>query len=254
MKQAVNIKGQRDGIGIYIDESTDFWLVQVELRRIVSQSKDFFEGASSAVFFHGRDLSKQEELALIHIITSETNMDAILAQPGELRLLSPAEKSRSINSTENKTASQDAEPFQSNLLKTPNVPIPDENDSQPINTTRTDKEGRAFYESPTAYYQMNLRSGQSINYPGSVVVMGDINPGSEVIAGGNVTILGSLKGVAHAGANGDDTCTVVALVFEPTQIRIGKAISYVKPKEKGKSKQTPSCAYARDGVVYIGAF
>ena len=248
MKQIVVIKGQKDGIGVYLDEKADFWLVQVELRRKVSQSRGFFEGASPSVFFYGRVLNKQEELSLINIIKSETNMNASFLVPISM---SSEEPTNQILRPQKQSHEPVNEPIQNNPDPQPETVCADKDTIIPTNETRTDKEGRTFLESQTAYYHTNLRSGQSISYPGSVVVMGDVNPGSEVVAGGNVTILGSLKGMAHAGADGDDTCMVTALVLEPTQIRIGKTISYVKPKEKGKDKQVPSCAYARDGVVYI---
>ena len=55
--------------------------------------------------------------------------------------------------------------------------------------------------SETKFIQCSLRSGQKKEYPGSLVICGDVNAGAEVIAGGNIMIMGSLRGLAHAGAN-----------------------------------------------------
>lgn len=55
--------------------------------------------------------------------------------------------------------------------------------------------------SETKFVQNSLRSGQRQEYPGSIVICGDVNAGAEVIAGGNIMILGALRGLAHAGAN-----------------------------------------------------
>ena len=55
--------------------------------------------------------------------------------------------------------------------------------------------------SETKFIQNSLRSGQRQEYSGSIVICGDVNAGAEVIAGGNIMILGSLRGLAHAGAN-----------------------------------------------------
>jgi len=55
--------------------------------------------------------------------------------------------------------------------------------------------------SETKFIQNSLRSGQKQEYPGSIVICGDVNAGAEVIAGGNIMILGALRGLAHAGAN-----------------------------------------------------
>jgi len=70
-----------------------------------------------------------------------------------------------------------------------------------------------------------LRSGQTVHYPGHVVVIGDVNPGAEIVAGGDVVVWGRLRGTVHAGAEGDDSAVVCALVLNPTQLRIGRHIA-----------------------------
>ena len=77
----------------------------------------------------------------------------------------------------------------------------------------------------TLLVQKTLRSGQSIKHSGNVVVLGDVNPGAEVIAGGHVIVLGTVRGVVHAGAVGDMTATITAFYLNPTQLRIANLIS-----------------------------
>jgi len=105
-------------------------------------------------------------------------------------------------------------------------------------------------ESETAYFRSGLRSGQSIKYHGSIVIMGDVNPGSEVVAEGNVIVLGTLKGMAHAGSKGDHSCFVSALVLQPTQLRIGKLITHIPAPARGEKRQ-PSYAYVKDDQVFV---
>ena len=100
----------------------------------------------------------------------------------------------------------------------------------------------------TSYHQGGLRNGQSIRYSGSVVVIGDVNPGSEIIAEGHIIVLGSLKGMVHAGCMGDEDCFVAALVFWPTQLRIANTITYIPSDKK---KKEPACAYIQDGQVFV---
>ena len=100
----------------------------------------------------------------------------------------------------------------------------------------------------TSYHQGGLRSGQSIRYSGSVVVIGDANPGSEIIAEGHVIVLGALKGMVHAGCAGNEECFVSALVLWPTQLRIANIITYVPIDKK---KKAPACAYIQEGQVFI---
>lgn len=84
--------------------------------------------------------------------------------------------------------------------------------------------------SETKYIQNSIRSGQKEEYPGSLVICGDVNAGGEVIAGGNVTITGSLRGVAHAGANGNMLAIISANSIDVTQVRIGNLVKEIEEK------------------------
>ena len=84
---------------------------------------------------------------------------------------------------------------------------------------------------PTVMYEKSLRSGQNINFDGNVVILGDVNPGAEIVAGGHILVMGSLRGVVHAGATGDEEATVTALHFAPTQLRIASHIT--RPPDGG---------------------
>ncbi|MGA2489585.1 MAG: septum site-determining protein MinC [Anaerolineales bacterium] len=89
-----------------------------------------------------------------------------------------------------------------------------------------------------------LRSGGRIEYNGNVVVMGDVNSGAEIVAGGSIIVWGRLRGVVHAGAQGDESAVVCALELVPTQLRIAGEIA-VSPKKQGKSQ--PEVARLQDG-------
>ena len=89
-----------------------------------------------------------------------------------------------------------------------------------------------------------LRSGARVVYDGNVVVMGDVNPGAEIVAGGSIIVWGRLRGVVHAGAQGDESAVVCALELLPTQLRIAGEIA-VSPKKQGKSQ--PEVARLKDG-------
>lgn len=74
---------------------------------------------------------------------------------------------------------------------------------------------------PTLYIRKTIRSGQSISSDGNLLVIGDVNPGSEVIAKGDITVWGILGGIAHAGSDGNEYARIRALKLNPVQIRIG---------------------------------
>ena len=75
------------------------------------------------------------------------------------------------------------------------------------------------------FVQRTLRSGFKVSHHGHVIVLGDVNPGAEVIAGGSVIVWGRLRGVVHAGADGDENAVVCALEMMPTQLRIAGLVS-----------------------------
>jgi septum site-determining protein MinC len=91
-----------------------------------------------------------------------------------------------------------------------------------------------------------LRSGFSLQHAGHVIVIGDINPGAEVVAGGDIVVWGHLRGMVHAGADGDEEAVVCALDLSPTQLRIAGQIA-VTPKRSGKPQ--PEIARVVDGNV-----
>lgn len=96
-----------------------------------------------------------------------------------------------------------------------------------------------------------LRSGANISHTGHVTVIGDVNPGAQIIAGGNVVVWGRLRGLVHAGAEGNEAAVVCAIDLSPTQLRIAGHIA-VPPTEKDQTG--PEVAFVRDGQVVAEAW
>ncbi len=92
-----------------------------------------------------------------------------------------------------------------------------------------------------------LRSGQSLRHPGHVVIIGDVNPGAEVVAGGDILVWGRVRGLVHAGALGDEAAVICALDLAPTQLRIGGHIA--RSPEERPSQLMPERASVRDGQI-----
>jgi septum site-determining protein MinC len=93
-----------------------------------------------------------------------------------------------------------------------------------------------------------LRSGQVVQHPGHVIVIGDVNPGAEIIAGGDVVVWGKLRGIVHAGATGDDEAVVCALSLAPLQLRIGNHIART-PEGREGLPEWPEMASVQDGEI-----
>lgn len=97
------------------------------------------------------------------------------------------------------------------------------------------------------YLQSTVRSGIEIRHPGTIVICGDLNPGGKVIAAGDILVWGRLRGVAHAGAGGDQQCRIAALQMDFTQLRIADSVAR-SPKLRPK-KLFPELAFMTiDGI------
>ncbi|MCL2351268.1 MAG: septum site-determining protein MinC [Firmicutes bacterium] len=106
-------------------------------------------------------------------------------------------------------------------------------------------------ERAAVFHNGTLRSGQSVRYAGDVIVLGDVNPGAEVIAEGNIIILGSLKGTVHAGCAGDDRCFVSAVALVPIQLRICDKLTHALAGRRRAARAVPSYAFLQDGQIYV---
>ncbi len=101
--------------------------------------------------------------------------------------------------------------------------------------------------SETKFIQNSIRSGQREEYPGSLVICGDVNAGAEVVAGGNIMVLGALRGVAHAGANGNTMAMISANYIDVTQVRIANMVREVPEK----TEKCPICKVERNEIIIV---
>ena len=208
------IKGVRDGLLVTLPEGA--WPeVRASLLATIDSRGDFFRGARLALQMDDRAVGAAELGGLRDSLAErDTALWAVIST-------SPA------------TQSAAADLGLQTRLTTPSVG--EDDDEQP----ETEE------EFPQAVFlQRTLRSGQSVRHPGHVVVLGDVNPGAEIVAGGHVLVWGRLRGGVHAGAAGDASATVAALDLAPTQLRIAGHIA-VSPQRRGAVR--PEVALIRDG-------
>ncbi|MBV8531769.1 MAG: septum site-determining protein MinC, partial [Candidatus Eremiobacteraeota bacterium] len=110
---------------------------------------------------------------------------------------------------------------------------------------------RALDSSPTTlYHAATLRGGQVLHHTGNIVVVGDVNPGAELIATGEIVVFGRLAGIAHAGAQGDEGARILAVDLAATQLRIAAFIA-AEENAKRRAVPVPEAAVARDGRILI---
>lgn len=106
---------------------------------------------------------------------------------------------------------------------------------------------------PTLYLRKTIRSGQSISSDGNIIVIGDVNPGAEIIAKGDITVWGILGGIAHAGSDGNNYARIRALKLNPVQIRIGEVFAR-RPDTVNLPYIQKSCEYVpEEAFTYKGS-
>jgi septum site-determining protein MinC len=217
---SVNIKGTRDGLLVTLGEG-ELMSLLAELEERLSGTASFFTGGWVALAVGRRELSIKE---IEHIKALLAKNEVIL---GTVISESPITRAA-------------ARHLGLQTKRSPHL--------QPRPDWRT---GEEFSEG--ILISCTLRSGQIIRHPGHVVVVGDVNAGAEVIAGGDIVIWGRLRGTVHAGATGDDQTIVCALDLVPTQLRISKHIAR-SPEGRRRRRITPEVASVEEGKIVVKAW
>lgn len=105
--------------------------------------------------------------------------------------------------------------------------------------------------SETKYIRGAVRSGTRIEFEKSLIIIGDINAGAEVIAGGNIIVTGVLRGLAHAGAKGNKKAIIAARKMEAPQIRIANIVKEMEREEDEKVETKQSYAYLQGEEIIV---
>lgn len=128
------------------------------------------------------------------------------------------------------------------------------------------KESEAFYRGAVEYtleeqkthdgqfYKGTLRSGQVLETETSIIILGDVNPGAQVVSKGNIIVLGSCMGNVYAGATGNRGCFVAALIMKPAQVRIADKIArsaITKRVDTGEYPMDPMISFIKDDHIYV---
>lgn len=216
------IKGGRDGLYLMIDHEADMASVVDVLRDRLRSSPQFFKGAALRIQSLGRTLSHADREILAATV-EEFGM--VLSEQSGEKADTPASGHRSR--------------FEAPPAKRAVSAEVEVDTAEPVE--------------PTLLVKRTLRSGQSITYDGNVVIRGDVNPGAVVVSTGDIIVLGALRGMAHAGAEGDTAAIVMAFRLEPTQLRIAGLISRA-PDEKSAHPAGPEVARVRGETIQVEAY
>lgn len=183
-KEAIDIKGTKQGLIILLDPNRDFEDIKTGLKNKMESSRGFFAGAK---------FSLHDEKKLFP--AEKVELESICQQYGlvpNTNVHWPPVKNKHLRT----------EP-------TPPKSLPGEK---------------------TILVKQTLRSGQIINYPGHVTILGDIHPGAKVSASGNVILMGTCAGFIHAGNSGDTDAYIIALSMKCAQLKIADVLLIETPK------------------------
>jgi septum site-determining protein MinC len=222
----ISIKGIREGLLMTVPDRGSFADLFALLKSDLSQKQAFLQGSQVALQVGYRKLGK-DELRQLQSLFEQNQLElwAVLAEESSVRAAA-----RDLALATRLSGSQTD--LNGNLLSS--VPEPE------TAVTPDPPQGGLILKE-------TLRSGRSVYHEGHVVVIGDVNPGAEIVAGGDVIVWGRLRGLVHAGALGDETAVICALELNPTQLRIANQIA-ISPDEK-RGKVIPEQAAIRYGQI-----
>lgn len=223
-KNSLVIKGNKYGIALVMDEAAEFEELKQQLRDKLKESAKFFGKGTMAISFEGKQLTDGEKKEMLDVISeiSELNIVCIIDENEELMQV-----------------------FKNSVEKIEEMV---DNETEAYEQMRI--EPQEELGNTGKFFRGTLRSGQVLESDTSIVIIGDVNPGASVSAGGNVIILGSLKGTVSAGLGGDKSAFIVALDMAPVQVRIGDIIARCSEKPKRGKTQT-KIAYLDGDAIYI---
>lgn len=225
----VRVRGTRDGLVVSVPEDARAISprqVATALAAHLDSAEAFFQGAEVIIDLGAREFT-EDELSFYRLVLEEREMmvRGFTASTPEGRAL---------------LRRQGYHPLQI-VTEPPHVPVgrvPDTG-AQPAETTQA------------LYLRRTLRSGARVRHHGSLVIVGDVNAGAEIIATGDIIVWGVVRGTVHAGALGDDGAIICALGLHPTQLRIGSHYALPPTDKKGKPTRGPERARLENGQVIV---
>ena len=231
-QKSIVIKGIRDGLSVTLPDEGAWPEALAALETRLTRSPAFFKGGRVALMVGARGLTEGDmRQARNLLVRHDVTLWAIVGENAETQRVASR-------------LGLDVPP------PTPPVASPAESRTWDV-AVEGERElvAMPLDEWPDAglVVRRTLRSGQSLRHPGSIAVIGDVNPGAEIIAGGNIVVWGRLRGTVHAGALGDESAVVCALDLAPTQLRIGGRIT--RSPDERRRKPRPETARVRDGQI-----
>ncbi len=222
--QLIAIKGVKDGLLISLSPTENWQSVTDHLASRIDARADFFAGAAITIELGTRPVPKYEL----------SSLKALLERRG---------LSLSLVLSESDTTRESALALDLKTDSNKRSAATEKQETLPVDPEETGTGG--------VLVRRTLRSGRIVHSKGHVVVFGDVNPGAQVIAAGDIIVWGKLRGTVHAGADGDESAVVCALEMSPSQLRIA---GYIVTSPAGKRRHVaPEVALIRDNQIVVEA-
>lgn len=230
LQGSIAIKGTRNGLLLTLEPEIPFSELLNALAERLAEAPSFFRGAALSVDTTHRRLRVSERTQL-EALLSHYHMSIAPLQP-EAPPRTPAQPAMT----------QDLGISESWPLETV-VPAM-------LTGEQVTRDLRESHD--TLFLRRTVRSGQAIRHPSNVVVLGDVNPGAEIIAGKDIIVWGVLRGMVHAGYPDNEEAIVCSLLLAPVQLRIGHLLS--RPPEGIEMQPRPEVATIRNGQIVVEAW
>ena len=256
MQGNIAIKGTRNGLLLTLEPDASFSDLLQALAERLAEAPAFFQGASLSIDTSRRNLLVSERLQLEDLLAryfmSIAPLEQIPPSRKEARTITlPLEEESPVSPT----SPIAFPPF----LETPVIDFAQRRDVRELSyqeqsnmssgesETRNTRDPRASED--TLFVRRTIRSGQAIRHHSNVVVLGDVNHGAEIIAGGDIIVWGVLRGMVHAGYPDNLNALVCSLLLSPVQLRIAHLLS--RPPEGFEAQALPEVASIKEGRIIV---
>jgi septum site-determining protein MinC len=225
--KVVELKGYRDGLHLIIDPRLPFAQIESAIIERLANIGDSLSGIQISLDIGDRILGGEELHQLQELLSNRYKLEIKQLNSDSRQTLKFAEK-----------------------LETKTVLATRQAEESQVEEIQVDGKSEM-----TRLVRHTLRSGQRERFlEGNIVVIGDVNPGGEVIASGDIIVLGALRGMAHAGALGDASALIIALDLKPTQLRIGKVINRPPTGNITQNKNIPEMAKVEGNIIKVSPY
>jgi len=233
----IAIKGTRNGLLLTLEPETPFSELLNALSHRLSEAPGFFRGASLALDTRHRDLRISERTQLEELLAnyqmSVTSLEQMLVAKQHVPEVIASDVA--------------SEPY-IDVGSNPPIIAEIQSEQTQVQIDRLDPRD----SDDTLLLRRTIRSGQAIQHASNVVILGDVNPGAEIVARGDIIVWGVLRGMVHAGYPNNENAIVCSLVLAPVQLRIAHLLS--RPPDGYQVQARPEFATIKNGQIVVEAW